>query len=91
MSLSVYLGAKSAEDNILDTEKQSPVQAADNKICLKIPLKLSKGTIDKVKMIKIFKLKVSRTTNVFSSVVIVNPQCGSGSSFLPKWGSGSGS
>ncbi len=31
MSLSVYLGAKSAEDNILDTEEQSPVQAAGHK------------------------------------------------------------
>jgi hypothetical protein len=41
MSLSVYLGAKSAEDNILDTEKQSSVQAADHKFFYKVPLKLN--------------------------------------------------
>ncbi len=41
MSLSVYLGAKSAEDNILNTEEQSPVQAAGHKNLFKIPLKLS--------------------------------------------------
>ncbi len=89
MLLSVYLGAKSAEDNILDTEEQSPVQAAGHKIFFIRSSKTKHGKIDEVKMIKISKLKVTpyqvveKKLNIFFSVAIVNPQCGSGSSFLP--------